>query len=173
METKKETTKVALGKKDRVLVTYKSRWYDMVAVHGIILDANSSNGWPFRVRLEDAEGKMLNFGHDDAGGEPGSGPFLRCDHTHIKLVEKYVPKRLDGAVKEVWKEGERFIPKDGLSTDHNEEGAETTIIPEMVDVATSQEELTIAKIISIGDVTWFIDGTHNFFWKKEWIDPVE
>lgn len=171
MKTQEKKDKVDFGVKDRVLVTYKSKWYDIVDVPGIIEAANRTSGWPFRIRLQDADGKPINLGHDDDGGAPGSGPVMHCDEKHLTMVEKYVPKRLNGKVKNVWKVGEGFIPKEGFCLDQHDTDTVTGVLEDMVGVAG--EEMTIATITNVMGVDWIIDGTHNFFWLKEWIDPVE
>ncbi len=171
MNTKKKKELLNFGVKDKILVTYKSKWYNVIDVPAIILAANRSNGWPFMVRLEDDKGKVINLGHDDDGGAPGSGPFMHLDFKNMKLVEKYVPKRLDGKVKLAWKVGDRFIPKEGFCLDQQETDEITGVQKSMVEAVG--EEMTIATIIPMLGVDWLVDATHSHMWLKDWIDPVE
>jgi len=172
--TKKTPKDAALefGARDSVRVTYQTKWYDIVDVPGIILRANRSGGWPFKVQLQDEKGKVINLGHDDNTGEPGSGPFMYCDAKNLKLVEKYVPKRLEGVIKEDWKVGDRFTPKDGFSMDQDEHDDLTGVTEEMVKSCTGQP-LTVVAIINRLGPNWLLDGTENYCWLKEWIDPIE
>jgi hypothetical protein len=169
-EIKKKEEK--FGVRDKVLITYQSKWYDMVDVPGIIAGANRTNGWPFHVHLESADGKAINLGHDNDGGGPGSGPYMHCDAKHMTMVEKYVPKRLDGPVRETWKEGDRFVPKIGLCVNGDFDESFIKVLPEMETMAIYQEELGIATILPINGIDLLIDNFYNLAWIKEWIDPV-
>ena len=159
------------GIKDRVLVNYNSRWYNIVNVPGIIIDVNPSKGWPFKISLQDEDGKPINLGHDDDGGEPGSGPIIYCSNKHLQLVEKYVPKRLEGTIKESWRVGDRFVPKKGFSMEQNDDDIYTGVTPTMVKCA--DQAMTVVAILPFDDIEWLVDGTNNYFWRKDWVDPIE
>ena len=158
--------------RDKILVTYRTKWFDIVNVPGIILRANRTSGYPFKVKLEDADGKPINLGHNDDGGEPGSGPFVYCKDEHLKMVDKFVPQRLTGKIKENWKVGESFIPKADFGIDQDDHDDRTGVTPEMVELA-KDKVLTIAGVINRCGVDWLLDGNDNFMWLAAWIDPVE
>lgn len=166
------TPEEIFGMRDRVLVTYQSKWFDIVNVPGIILRANRNSGWPFKIQLEDEKGKPINLGHDDDRGEPGSGPFMYCKETNLTLVEKYVPKRLEGTVKTDWKIGDKFTPKDGFAMGQDETDDITGVVQEMVDKCVDKP-LTVVAIINRLGPDWLLDGTENYCWIADWIDPIE
>jgi len=169
----KATTKIEdYTARDRVLVTYRTKWFDIVDVPGIILRANRNSGHPFKVKLQDTDGKPINLGHNDDGGEPGSGPFMYCASAHLKLVEKFVPKRLNGKIKTVWKIGESFIPKADFSIDQDEDDDRTGVNEDMVSKCAGKV-MTIVAIVNRCGVDWLLDGTENYMWLAQWIDEVE
>lgn len=161
---------VEIGIKDKVLVTYRTKWYDLLDVPGVVVSANRTAGWPFKIRLEDENGKPINLGHNDDGGEPGSGPFMYCKAENLKMKEKYVPKRLEGIVKNNWKIGERFMLKRGFSILQDEDDEMTGVVEDMA--GFEGKEFTICAVVPRLGIDWFLDGQENFFWKKEWMDAV-
>lgn len=166
-----KTDKVEFGIRDKVLVTYCTKWYNIQNVPGVILRSNRTNGWPFQVRLEDEKSNPINLGHNDELAEPGSGPFLYCKADHLILVEKYVPKRLEGTIKTTWKVGDRFTPKVGFGLPQDEEDDKTGVVEEMA--ALEGKELTVATILPRLGVDWMMDSEENYCWLKEWMDPIE
>lgn len=159
------------GPRDRVLVTYRTKWFDLVDVPGIILRANRNSGYPFKIQLEEADGKPINMGHDDDGGEPGSGQFMYCEEECLRLVAKYIPKRLDGEVKEVWKLGESFMPKVDFSTAQDDHDDRTGVSETMVEKCVGQV-MIVAAVINRCGATWLLDGTENYMWLSPWINPI-
>lgn len=170
METKEKTPVQEIGVKDKVLVTYRTKWFDIADVPAVVIRSNRTSGWPFKVQLQDAKGNPINLGHNDDGGEPGSGPFMYCKLENLKLTEKYVPKRLEGNIKANWKIGERFIAKPGFSMTQDEDDEISGVVEEMVNM--EGQELTICAIVPRFGIDWFIDGQENYFWTKDWIDAV-
>ena len=170
--SEKDKARAEFGAKDKVLVTYQSKWYDIVDVPAVILRANRTGGWPFHIRLEDAEGKVINMGHDDDGGEPGTGPFMYLDAENLRMVEKYTPKRLEGSIKTTWKVGDKFIPKNGFCMDQEADDDITGVSDVMLEKCINVELTVIAILPRLG-VDWLLDGTENYMWKPEWVDPVE
>jgi len=159
------------GPRDRVLVTYRTKWFDLVNVPGIILRANRQSGYPFKIKLEEADGKPINLGHDDDGGGAGSGQFMYCEEACLTLVTKYVPKRLGGEVKEVWKLGECFIPKFGFGLEQDDHDDRTGVTETMVEKCGEQVML-VAAVINRCGATWLLDGTENYMWLAPWINSV-
>ena len=168
---KKPEVLLSFGIKDRILVTYQSRWYDIVNVPGIIVRANREKGYPFKLKLQGEDGKTIPLGHDDDGGVPGSGPYMYVDTKHLTLVEKYVPKKLEGATKTDWKVGDKFMVKDGFSCDQDEDDDITGVVEEMMKGVG--QELTVAAIITRLGPTWLLDGAINYCWLPMWIDAIE
>ncbi len=162
---------VTFGVKDRILVTYKTRWYDIVSVPGIIVRANREKGYPFKLKLQGDDKKPIPLGHDDDGGQPGSGPYMYVDAEHLTLVEKHVPKKLEGATKTDWKVGDKFMAKDGFGVDQDEDDDITGVVEEMMKGVGV--ELTVAAIITRLGPTWLLDGTINYCWLPEWVDAIE
>ena len=170
-ESKTDIKSSEFGNKDKVLVTYQTKWFDIKDVPGIIVSANRPGGWPFKVLLEDLNGKPINLGHDDDGGEPGSGNIMYCKADNMKLVEKYIPKRLEGKTKKVWKIGDKFMIREGFSMDQDGDDEITGVVEEMTKMVG--QELTVCAIIPRLGVDWIMDGSENYVWLKEWIDAVE
>lgn len=162
---------LTFGVKDRILLTYQSRWYDIVSVPGIIVRANREKGYPFKLKLQDEDGKVIPLGHDDDGGEPGSGPYMYVDTKHLTLVEKHVPKKLEGDTKTDWKVGDKFMVKDGFSPDQDEDDDITGVVEEMM--KGTGMELTVAAIITRLGPTWLLDGSINYCWLPKWVDAIE
>jgi len=158
--------------RDKISVTYRTKWFNIVGVPGIILRANRTSGYPFKIKLEDTEGKPINLGHNDDGGEPGSGPYVYCKDEHLKMIDKFVPKRLDGKIKENWKVGESFIPKANFGMEQDNQDEFTGVTPEMIELA-KDKVLVIAGVINRCGVDWLLDANDNFMWLAEWIDPVD
>lgn len=168
-ETKESV--VEIGVKDKVLVTYRTKWYDLSDVPGIVLRSNRTSGWPYKICLEnDENGNPSKLGHNDDGGGPGSGPFMYCKVENLKLKEKYIPTRLEGTVKNNWKIGERFILRSGFSLAQDEDDESTGVVEEMANL--EGKEFTICAVVPRLGIDWFIDGQENFCWKKEWMDAV-
>lgn len=168
----KKQEELPYGPRDRIIVNYRTKWFDIIDVSGVILRANRNTGYPFKVRLENVDGKPINLGHNDDGGEPGSGPFVYCKEEHLTLVKKYVPKRLDGTVKELWKIGERFVAKKDFGMDQDEHDDRTGTTEEMINGAEGKA-MTIAAVINRCGVDWLLDGTENYMWLADWIDPID
>ncbi len=168
---KKKTAEPKFGNKDKVLVTYQTKYYDIDHVPGIIVRANKKKGFQFQVRMQDDNGDPINKGHDQNKGEPGSGPYIFVDAENLELVEKYVPKRCAGDVKTTWRIGETFIPKEDFSEDQDDSDDITGVSPEMV--AQKGTEMTVVGIMTRFGPTVLIDNTINHGWLPEWIDPVE
>lgn len=173
MTTKKakEVKADPIGSKDKVVVTYQNKFYDIDHVPGIVMRANNRKGFKYQVRLQDDEGQPINKGHDQNQGEPGSGPFIFCDEEHLTLVEKYEPKRLAGDVKEKWKIGDKFMLKEDFDVNQDDVDDVTGVTPEMLEL--KGQELTVIGIMTRTGPTMLIDGTENFGWLPEWVDPVE
>jgi len=163
---------MSLGAKDTVLVTYQTKWFDLVKVPGIILNANRNTGYPFKVILQDDNKKKINLGHNDDGGAPGSGPFMYCSLEHLKLVKKYVPQRLKGTIKNTWKVGDKFTPKQDFCMEQDNDDDCTGVTKEMI-ASCKNKELKIVAIINRCDINWLLDGVENYVWLAEWIDPIE
>jgi len=157
--------------RDRVVVNYRTKWFDLIDVPAIIMKANRASGYPFKLKLEDSDGKPINLGHDDDGGAPGSGPFMYCKDEHMKIVESYTPKKLEGEVREEWKLGDRFMPKSDLGLEQDEHDDNTGITEDMLEKC-SGVELTVKAILNRCGVTWLLDGTETYMWLPEWVDPI-
>lgn len=170
--SEKDQARAEFGAKDRVLVTYQSKWYDIIDVPAIILRAQRTGGWPFHVKLQDEEGRPINMGHDDDGGAPGSGPFMYVDVENLRLVEKYIPKRLEGSTKSDWKVGDKFMPKKDFSMDQDDHDDITGVSDIMVEKCINIE-MTVAAVVPRLGVDWLLDGTENYMWHPDWVDPVE
>ena len=112
------------------------------------------------------------MGHDDDGGEPGTGPFMYLDAENLRMVEKYTPKRLEGSIKTTWKVGDKFIPKNGFCMDQEADDDITGVSDVMLEKCINVELTVIAILPRLG-VDWLLDGTENYMWKPEWVDPVE
>jgi hypothetical protein len=169
---KKKQEELPFGPRDRIVVNYRTKWFDIIDVTGVILRANRNSGYPFKVRLENPDGKPINLGHNDDGGEPGSGPFVYCKLENLTLVEKYVPKRLEGSVKDVWKIGERFTTKKDFGMDQDEHDDRTGTTEDMIHGAEGKA-MVIAAVINRCGVDWLLDGEDNYMWLADWIDPIE
>jgi hypothetical protein len=169
---------VKLSCKDSVIVNYKSKSYNIVNVTGTIIHDMVPGEFPFKVKLEDEFGKSYLLGHDDDGGGPGSGSTIYCKEGNLKLVKKYVPKKLEGITKKSWKVGDKFTPKKGFdislldSAENNETGgAICGILPDMV--LCHDKELRVATIINKLGFDLIMDDYINYFWLPEWITPIE
>lgn len=175
MATKKKVTKKVelkkFGHRDKVRVNYNTRCYDIVDTPGIIMKANRSGGFRFKVKLIDEKDALILKGHDDDGGAPGSGPFIYCEEENLELVEKYEPKRLEGKVKDKWTIGDTFMPKEDFSEDQDDTDDITGVVPEMVKLIG--EPLTVVAVITKLGPTWLVDGRENYCWLAEWVDPIE
>ena len=158
--------------RDKVNINYRTKWFDIINVPGIILRANRGSGYPFKVQLQDNSGKLINLGHDDDGGSPGSGPFMYCREEHMKLIEKFIPKRLKGEIKTNWKVGDYFTPKKDFSIEQHEDDDRTGVTKEQVKNCVNKR-LTIISIIKECDTIWLLDNSENYMWLPEWIDAVE
>jgi hypothetical protein len=168
---KKKSESAKFGHRDRVRVNYSTRCYDIIDVPGIIMKANRTGGFRFKVKLVDEKDTLVLKGHDDDGGAPGSGPFIYCEEEHLELVEKYEPKRLTGVVKEKWVIGDTFSPKKDFSEEQDDFDDITGVVPEMVKL--DGEPLTVVAIVTKLGPTWLIDGRENYCWLPEWVDPIE
>lgn len=173
-KAKKTKSKAEFGPKDKVLVTYQTKCYDLVDVPAIIMAANRRAGWQFKCKLVNHEtDEVINMGHNDDGGQPGSGPFIYVEKDNLQLVEKYEPKRLTGVVKKAndWKVGDRFTPKEGFDMDQDDYDDITGVVEEMVKM--NGQELQVVAIINKLGPTWLVDGRENYCWIPEWVDPIE
>ncbi len=159
------------GTRDRVLVTYRTKWFDLVNVPGIILRANRNSGYPFKIKLEDTKGKVINLGHDDDGGEAGSGPFIYCDKECITMVERFVAKRLEGEIKTLWKIGDKFMPKKNFGKDQYNDDEVTGVVETMTELCANKV-MTVSAILNICDKDWIIDSNESHAWLPSWIDAI-
>jgi len=163
--------KQELGVRDEVEVTYVNNYFKIEGVSGVIAKINKGHGFPFMVKLMDKDGNPINQGHDDDGGDPGSGNIIYAEAKNLKLVKKYEPKRLTGKVKKSWKVGDKFMPKDDFGMDQDDHDDITGVAPKMVEMKGAEH--TVVAIIDKLGPTWLVDRTENYCWLPEWIDAVE
>jgi len=157
------------SRNDVVSVTFKTRLYDISNVKGVVEDVapQDTDEMSIKVKLEQ------NVGHDMKGGGPKSGPYIYVSENHITLIEKYKPKKLEGVSKSDWKSGDRFMVKKGFSIANDEEPDHIGVTTDMVKIAESGKVMNVAAVCIKEGLESVIDDEDNFFWKREWIEPVE
>jgi hypothetical protein len=175
MATKKAAEKkpveAIFGERDKVIVTYKTGYYQIDRVPGIIYRKNRREGFAYQVRLQNPDGSPINMGHDSNMNQPGSGPFIFVDDANLELVEKYTPKTCVGVVKDKWIIGDKFMPKADFDLDQDDFDDITGVVPEMVNM--KGKVMTCVGFTTRFGPTWIIDGTENYAWLPNWVDPVE
>jgi len=161
-----------IGLRDSVLVTYQSKCYNIKDIPGTITHINLNSQYPFRVEMSDKDKKPINVGHNGDGSEPGTGNVIFCKINQLKLVEKYVPVRLTGVDKKVWRINDKFTPRKGFGLELNAvPNDKTAVTPGMLKYLGKQ--LSVAVVIPRYGLTWIVDAQDNYFWLPEWIDPIE
>ena len=159
--------------KDKVLVNYDSPYYDIHDVPGIVSKVHREEGFTYLVSLVDENGNPINRGHNLKEGEPGSGNWIYVDDEHLTLVEKYEPKVLKGVTKKTWKVGDKFKPREGFSKDaaELEDPCVTGVEPKMVN--NKDEIFEVIGIMNHTGSTLLLENVTNYFWRTDWVDPVD
>lgn len=168
-----ETKKLSIG--DVIKVTYKSRVFDIDQQLGTIVNINTLESLPYMISMHDKDKKVMNRGHDNKGGGPGTGPYIFVGDANLELVEKYVPKfSTDTTKPDIFRVGDSFIVRDDLDLSINNDPNEQIGVTDNQLARMRTGTHIVSEVLHIPECNLrvIVDGTYNYVWKPAWIRKV-